>query len=157
MIHDRESHTTADDHAALRLWLRMLTCTTLIEQHIRGRLRETHDMTLPRFDVLAQLARAPDGMRMRELSQRMMVTGGNITGLVTQLEAEGLLARSVSSSDRRARRVKLTGRGQALFARMARAHEGWIVTLMHGLNARETSELHVLLGKLKQAAGSASA
>ena len=83
-----------DDHKTeLRLWLRLLTCTTLIENEVRRRLRDQFGITLPRFDLLAQLDRAPNGMTLGELSQRMMVSNGNITGLVDRLCEQGLILR----------------------------------------------------------------
>ena len=90
---DLESRLTDDDHDALRLWLRLLTCTTADRARHPARLRERFGMTLPRFDLMAQLERHPDGLRMGELSRRLMVTGGNVTGLVDQLVAEGLVER----------------------------------------------------------------
>jgi hypothetical protein len=86
---DSESRTTADDHQALRLWLRLLACTNRVEEPLRKRLREQFDGTsLPRFDLMAQLDRHPQGLKMRELSRRLMVTGGNVTGLVDKQVAE---------------------------------------------------------------------
>ena len=99
---DPESRLADDDHDSLRLWLRLLTCTLMIEKRIRSQLREQFATTLPRFDLMAQLERHPDGLRMGELSQRLMVTGGNVTGLVDQLVAEGLVTRAATSRDRRA-------------------------------------------------------
>jgi hypothetical protein len=90
---DAETRAAADHRGELRLWLRLLTCATLIEGEIRTRLRERFDVTLPRFDLLAQLERAPDGMTLGELSRRMMVSNGNITGLVERLAEQGLLER----------------------------------------------------------------
>ena len=90
---DHEFRAHADQHASLRLWLRLLTCTQLIEKQVRHQLRTEFDTTLPRFDLMAQLERAPDGMKMNELSRRMMVTGGNVTGITDQLVAEGLVER----------------------------------------------------------------
>ena len=97
---DRESGSRADDHRALRLWLRLLTCTQLIEGQVRGRLRERFATTLPRFDLMSQLERHPQGLKMNELSRRMMVTGGNVTGIVDQLAAEGLVERQADAADR---------------------------------------------------------
>src|SRR5512135_2946428 len=84
---DHESRLHDDHHESLRLWLRLLTCTLLIERRIRARLREDFGTTLPRFDLMAQLERNPAGLRMGELSQRLMVTGGNVTGITDQLVA----------------------------------------------------------------------
>jgi|SRR6185369_12500561 len=148
---DRESAARADDHRALRLWLRLLTCSQLIERHVRSRLRSRFATTLPRFDLMSQLERYPAGLKMNELSRRLMVTGGNVTGIVDQLVREGLVERS-ADSDRRAFRVRLTRAGERIFGEMARAHEQWIVELLAGLSRREHAELFKLLARLKQAA-----
>ena len=134
---------------ALRLWLRLLTCTQLIEKQVRSHLRAQFDTTLPRFDLMAQLERAPDGMKMKELSRRMMVTSGNITGITDQLEAEGLVERAEVEGDRRAYLVRLTPKGRQQFNAMAQAHEAWIVDAFASLSARDIQTLHALLGKVK--------
>lgn len=146
---DREARASDDHHAALRLWLRLLTCTMLIEGEIRARLRERFAITLPRFDLMAQLERNPQGLRMRELSRRLMVTGGNVTGLTDQLVAEGLVERLPVPTDRRAFVVRLTRAGKRAFDRMAAEHERWIVELLGGLSENERDRLHALLGRLK--------
>jgi DNA-binding MarR family transcriptional regulator len=147
---DREFIARADDHRALRLWLRLLTCTQLIERRVRSRLRERFATTLPRFDLMAQLARHPEGLKMNELSRLLMVTGGNVTAIVDQLEGEGLVGRLDEPADRRAFRIRLTKAGERSFADMARAHEGWIVELLAGMTRREQDELLRLLAKVKQ-------
>ena len=147
---DLEARAHDEHHDALRLWLRMLTCTQLVEQRVRSRLREQFETTLPRFDLMAQLERAPDGLKMNELSRRMMVTGGNVTGITDQLAGEELVERVPVPGDRRAYRVRLTAKGRKLFADMARAHEAWVVEAFSGLQAREVATLHRLLGKVKQ-------
>ncbi len=146
---DQESRVVAQDHTALKLWLRLLTCTTLIEGSISQRLRRGFASTLPRFDLLAQLYRAPEGLRMSELSRRLMVTGGNVTGLADQLEREGLLLREAVPGDRRVIRLRLTNEGWVRFAEMAAAHESWVVSLISNLSAAEQRTLRTLLGKLK--------
>lgn len=146
---DLETRVTADDHGPLRLWLRLLTCTNLVEQSIRASLRKDFASTLPRFDLLAQLERAESGLRMSELSRRMMVTGGNITALTEQLAQENLVERVVDAEDRRVTTVKLTRIGRKRFAEMARAHEQWIGELTAQLDARDVAALFDLLGKLK--------
>ena len=120
---DHEFRAHADQHASLRLWLRLLSCTNRVEDKIRQNLRESFDITLPRFDLMAQLERHPNGLTMGELSRRMMVTGGNITTIVDQLEKEKLVARAVGLHDRRSYTVKLTKAGRDAFAHMAVAHE----------------------------------
>ena len=147
---DLEARAHAEHPDELRLWLRLLTCTQLIEKQVRTDLREQWGTTLPRFDLMAQLERAPDGLRMNELSRRMMVTGGNVTGITDQLEAEGLVERVEVEGDRRAYRVRLTPRGRRQFNTMAQAHEGWIVDAFAGLDAAEIKTLRTLLGKVKE-------
>lgn len=138
------------DHDALRVWLRLLSCTTLIENQISSRLRGEFDTTLPRFDVLAQLARFPDGLLMSELSQRLMVSNGNITGITDNLERDGLVERILLPADRRARKVRLTDKGRVAFEQMATTHETWITTWLSSLTIEEQQMLYLLLGKLKQ-------
>lgn len=147
---DRETVARPDDHRALRLWLRMLTCTQLIEQRIRNDLRLRFATTLPRFDLMSQLERHPEGLRMNELSRRMMVTGGNVTGITDQLVKEGLVERVPQPADRRAYRVKLTRAGGKAFSEMAREHETWVVEQFAGLTKREHEDLLGLLAKVKQ-------
>jgi DNA-binding MarR family transcriptional regulator len=147
---DHETRATAADHAALRLWLRLLTCTNLIEGQIRSHLRTEFDITLPRFDLMAQLERHPEGLKMGVLSKRMMVTGGNVTGITDQLVAEGLVMREDNPKDRRAYIVKLTPAGRRSFKQMAEAHEKWILELFSGLSEKEVAALHKLLAQLKQ-------
>jgi DNA-binding MarR family transcriptional regulator len=149
MTMDMEARAHSEHHEALRLWLRMLTCTQIVEKQVRGQLRERFDTTLPRFDLMAQLERAPDGLKMNELSRRMMVTGGNVTGITDQLVAEGLVDRVDVAGDRRAYRVRLTPKGRKLFNEMASQHESWIVDAFAGLSEKDIAALHRLLGKVK--------
>ena len=154
---DRETIARADDHRALRIWLRLLTCTQLIERRVRTRLREDFATTLPRFDLMAQLERHPEGLKMGELSRLLMVTGGNVTAIVDQLEKEGLVERLDEPDDRRAFRIRLTRAGDKAFAEMARAHEGWVVEMLEGLSRKEHEELLKLLAKVKSSAAEAVA
>lgn len=146
---DMEVRAHAEHHASLRLWLRLLSATTRIEDTIRQRLREKFDITLPRFDLMAQLEREPQGLSMSELSRRMMVTGGNVTNIVDQLEKELLVQRQMQASDRRSFTVSLTEAGRKAFAVMAQAHEGWVVELLSPLAVPQQEQLHALLGTLK--------
>ena len=147
---DREFIARSGDHRALRIWLRLLTCTQLMERRVRSRLREQFATTLPRFDLMAQLARHPEGLKMNELSRLLMVTGGNVTGIVDQLEGEGLVERVDEPADRRAFRIHLTKAGERSFAEMARAHEEWVVEMLAGMSRKEQDELLKLLAKVKQ-------
>jgi DNA-binding MarR family transcriptional regulator len=147
---DRETIARSDDHRALRIWLRLLTCTQMIERVVRSRLRERFGTTLPRFDLMAQLERTPQGLKMNELSRLLMVTGGNVTTIVDQLEKEGLVERLDEPADRRAFRIRLTRAGERAFAEMASAHEEWVVEMLSGLSRRDQDELLRLLAKAKE-------
>ena len=141
-----------DHHDELRLWLRLLTCTTLIEGEVRRRLRQDFDVTLPRFDLMAQLDKTPDGMTLGELSSRMMVSNGNVTGLVDRLVEQGLLSRRPSPEDRRAQLVSLTAEGRRFFRAMARANGDWIGDMLAELSADDIATLMRLLAKTKASA-----
>jgi DNA-binding MarR family transcriptional regulator len=147
---DAESRATGDDHDALRVWLRLLATTHGIEALVRGRLQARFGITLARFDYLAQLERSPQGLRMRELSERLMVTGGNVTGLTDALEAEGHVVREADPDDRRAFRVRLTPAGRRVFRAMASEHERWIVEIFAQMAPRDVARLRDLLGQVKQ-------
>ncbi len=146
---DMEARAHSEHPEALRLWLRLMTCTPLVETQVRSALREQFDTTLPRFDLMAQLERTPEGLRMNELSRRLMVTGGNVTGITDQLVAEGLVERVPAEGDRRALCVRLTPQGRRQFNEMARAHEAWIVEAFAALGEKDIATLYRLLGKVK--------
>lgn len=139
-----------DDALQVRLWLRMLGCTNAVEARLRCRLQDGFDTTMPRFDALAQLARAPEGMTMGRLSARMMVTKGNITGLVDRLAAEGLVERVAVPGDRRSSVVRLTEDGRRRFAEMAPAMRQWIHALLAEMDRDALEALYGLLGRLRQ-------
>ena len=147
---------TALDHAPaghkddLRLWLRMLSCARLIEAEIRRRLRARFDTTLPRFDFLAQLERAAEGLTPGEISRRMMVTGGNVTGLAARLDEEGLIERRAVHGDRRAVTLRLTPQGRREFSRQSAAHEEWVAELLGGLSATDRASLLRLLDRTRR-------
>lgn len=147
--YDLETRSRDDHHQSLKLWLRMLSCTVMLETEIRSRLRAQFDITLPRFDLMAQLERHPDGLRMGELSKRMMVTRGNITGITDQLEQEKLVLRVAVENDRRAYTVKLTAAGRRAFKRMAIVHEAWIAELFSGLQQEQKNTMFALLSQVK--------
>jgi DNA-binding MarR family transcriptional regulator len=149
VVLDLETRAIQGDHQALRLWLRLLSCTVSIENKIRLRLRREFNTTLPRFDLMAQLERSHDGLRMNELSRRMMVSGGNVTGITDQLELEGLVTREACPWDRRAFTVRLTFSGLKRFRQMAARHEQWVIELLAGLSRDEKETMISALGKVK--------
>ena len=146
---DAETRVARDDHTAIRLWLRMLATNRLVETRTRGLLKERYATTLPRFDLMAQLEREPSGLKMGELSKRMMVTGGNVTGITDGLVREGLVERVPDPDDRRAILVRLTAAGRRNFAAMAAEHERWIVEAFGALTRREVATMATLLARLK--------
>ena len=147
---DYESGVSASDRMELRVWLRLITCFNLLDGAVRQSLHQNHSMTLPRFDVLAQLYRTSAPMSMGELSRRLMVTNANITGLISRLTREGLVDRRPSSQDRRRQIVELTTEGRRLFEAMAEDHRDWLSDMTAGLDHKEMTELFGLLGRLKK-------
>ena len=145
----REARAQSTDHGVVKLWLRLLSCSTQIEQEIRSRLRQRFETTLPRFDYLAQLERYPEGLRMSALSRYLMVSGGNVTGLTDQLVTDGWVQRAPDSSDRRSMIVKLTVAGRKQFLLMAEAHEAWLVEMLDGFGIDQRDALHELLGQFR--------
>ena len=141
--------TVPEAKPELRLWLRLLTCATLIESEVRARLRRHFAVTLPQFDLMAQLDKAPGGLSMGELSRRMMVTNGNVTGIAERLASDGLVTRAPSTTDRRTQMVRLTPAGRRSFRAMARIHEGWIADMLGDLDRSELVALMDGLGHAK--------
>jgi len=139
------------DKLTLRLWLRLLACSTLVEKTIRARLAREFATTLPRFDVLAALERAPAGLQLGELSKSLRVSNGNITGIIARLVAEGMVDRQADESDARVARVSLTPSGREAFLRMSGAHQAWVEALFGGIDGEEQAELLALLSRLRRA------
>lgn len=135
----------------LRVWVRLLRATRAVENEIRERFRREFDVTLPRFDVMAALDRAEEGLTMTALSRALMVSNGNVTGIIERLAADGLVVREIEDADRRAIRVRLTQQGRETFAAMARAHEGWIDDLLSDLTQRDAEALSPHLDRIRRA------
>jgi len=146
---DRESSAGGDVEPAIRVWLRLLTCSTMIEAEVRRLLQREYATTLPRFDALAQLDRAPDGLTMTELSRRMMVTNGNITGVVDRLVADGLVTRHPAPDDRRALIAMLTPRGRKVFGEMTPHHHAEVSRMFDHVPPKELAQIYELLGTVK--------
>ncbi len=152
---DLESSLHQTDKLDVRVWLRLLTCSTMIEQRVRAGLRERFGITLPRFDLLAQLDRAEDGLTMGELSSRLMVSNGNVTGLTDRLVLEGLVSRTPLPGDRRTSLVRLTPKGKAVFDTMTPAHAAWVDDMLGGMDRDDKAALLGLLAKLKASVAAA--
>ena len=131
----RERVTQPASKQRLRLWIRLLRSARAIEGEIRERLRKEFTVTLPQFDVMAALARKEAGMSMTELSRMLMVSNGNVTGIIDRLAAEKLVLRQAPANDRRSYIVRLTPKGAAQFAIIAKAHEGWVDELLLDIDA----------------------
>ncbi|WP_217701515.1 MarR family winged helix-turn-helix transcriptional regulator [Thalassospira lucentensis] len=139
---DQMDNETSDlSKARLRAWLQILKVSRKIEGELREKMRIEFGSTLPRFDVLAALYRERDGMRMSELSKSLMVSNGNVTGIVDRLVSEGLLVRVPVENDRRASIVRLTEAGEKDFAERALVHEAWVSELFSDLSARDADGL----------------
>lgn len=145
------SHAPVPGKQALRLWLRLLTCSNQVEQYVRARLRSEFDITLPQFDVLAVLYAADGPQNMSALSRRLMVSNGNVTGVIDRLVRAGLVERSVPESDRRVQYIALTTEGRRRFAAIAATHEGWIAELFSDLGEAQVERLLGLLNSAKRA------
>jgi DNA-binding MarR family transcriptional regulator len=134
-----------DSKERLRLWIRLLRASRTIEAELRERLKKEFDTTLPRFDVMAALYRAPEGMLMSDLSRFLLVSNGNVTGIIDRLVSEGLVARARRNGDRRTSMVRLTEEGTDAFRAIAAAHETWIGELLRGVSVDETRQLAAML------------
>ncbi|HEY6334908.1 MAG TPA: MarR family transcriptional regulator [Alphaproteobacteria bacterium] len=148
---DYESSARHDDRLELRVWLRLLTCASMIERRVRQRLRGRFGITLPRFDLMAQLDRAPEGLTMGALSRRLMVTNGNVTGLIERMASEGVVERAPAPQDRRVQVVRLTRAGKAAFDAITPDHGDWIEEMTRELSRKDLADLYAILARLKHA------
>lgn len=139
----RETHSKE----ALRLWLRLLSCESVMEHHVRSRLREEFGITLPQFDVLAKLDYVGKALTMSELSNQLMVSNGNITGVVDRLVRDNYVIRQPSPDDRRVQLISLSKEGAEKFAQMAREHETWVEDAFAELDIEELRQTSNLLNK----------
>ena len=148
-------HDGEDSKSRLRLWISLLRSSRRIEIEIKERLRVEFNATLPRFDVMAALFRKSDGMMMSELSRSLMVSNGNVTGIVDRLVKDGLVIRSQRDGDRRTWIIRLTKTGTQYFEKMAKAHEGWIDELLAIYSPDEAEEIISALSNLNSNKGDA--
>lgn len=146
---------STNDHnkESLRTWLRLLSCETVIEQQLRTLLRENFSVTLPQFDVLSELERAGDPLTMSQLSKELMVSNGNVTGVIDRLEKIDYVRRVRAEHDRRIQYIELTSKGRKDFDKMAGQHELWLADLLSDLSLTEMGKLQQLLLKTRQSVG----
>lgn len=144
-----EANNASERLLPLRVWLALFSSTKQIEALVRTNLREAFGSTLPRFDLLSQLYRSPGGLTMGEISARLMVTSGNVTGLIARLVAEGLVDRMQDADDRRIQWVRLTPKGNKVFTSMAPANQAWVTAAMADMDELDLRQLQALLTKLK--------
>jgi len=147
-----KSKDSAAEHSkeSLRTWLRLLSCETVIEQRLRTLLRENFSVTLPQFDVLSELERAGDPLTMSQLSKELMVSNGNVTGVIDRLEKSGFAMRVRGEHDRRVQYIELTTKGRKEFSKIASQHERWLADLLSDLSLTEMGKLQDLLLKTRQ-------
>jgi DNA-binding MarR family transcriptional regulator len=135
---------------SLRLWLRLLSCALVVEKRIRNKLKDDFDTTLPRFDVMAALQRSTEGLTMGELSHSIMVSNGNVTGVVSRLIADKMVERAPSQTDKRIVKVALTRKGREAFSRMAAEHERWIDQTFADLSDKQITDLLARLAEVRR-------
>ncbi|MFC3050642.1 MarR family winged helix-turn-helix transcriptional regulator [Kordiimonas pumila] len=145
-VSDQDVHSISKER--LRLWLRLLQVNKIIENEIREFLRTEHDTTLPRFDVMAALYKMKKGAKMSELSQALMVSNGNVTGIIDRLVTEGLVIRAAIEGDRRSTRVQLTNAGKKRFEKQAAAHEAKVNELFSAVNYDDAAGIITRLDRL---------
>ena len=138
---------------SLRTWLRLLSCEAVIEQQLRSLLRQKFAITLPQFDVLSELERAGDPLTMSQLSKELMVSNGNVTGVIDRLEKSGFVKRERAEHDRRVQYIDLTKKGRRDFNKMAASHERWLAEMLSGLSPTDMKNLQRLLLKARQSVG----
>ena len=146
-LEDELSASTSKTH--LRLWLKMLKASRLIENELRERLRVEFNTTLPQFDVMAALYRADHGLKMSKLSGELKVSNGNVTGIIDRLVKDNLVERVPVAGDRRAMIVRLTQKGNTSFKVMAEVHEAWVSELMSSVSMNEADQLMKTLGAIE--------
>jgi DNA-binding MarR family transcriptional regulator len=147
----RKPRAQKSNSLELRIWLRLLGCTNIISRHLRHNLKNLYSLTLPRFDLLAQVGRAPLGPSLGELSRRLLVTKGNVTDIVARLEAEKLVERRRDETDGRIQYAFLTDAGDKLLNRILPMHEEWLRDLLRGMSRQDMTTLYEALGILATA------
>jgi len=145
----QDEHYSQSKRNALRAWLKLLSTSNQIRKTLQSRLTAKHGMSLARFDILANLYRAPAaGLRLSTLSDQLMVSNGNVTQVLAPLVNDGLVGKEKAEDDARASIVKLTPTGLKAFEAMAKDHASWVEELLGDLVSEEQLQLTELLGKI---------
>ncbi len=152
LMNNKEKNEHPRSKEAIRTWLRLLSCESVIERELRSQFRENFKITLPQFDVLSELERTGNPMTMSELSRELMVSNGNVTGVIDRLEKGGLVSRTRAEHDRRVQYIALTVEGRRRFDEMAGRHEEWLNELFSELSQSDMTELQSLLLKARNSA-----
>lgn len=152
---------TSHSKQSLRVWLRLAACNRIIEARIRRSFEVNFSTTLPRFDVLATLDHALSttgkGLTMGELSKRLLVSNGNVTGIVNRLAGENYIRKTKQRADGRSHLVEFTPKGKKYFAELANAHEKWIDEILFEMSDEEMGSILPTLGKMKAILGNNNA
>ncbi len=140
-------HLSVRDKSGIVLWLRLVKCYNLAMRAVRNRLKG--ELTLPQFDVLTQLSRNDEGLNFSQLSELLLVTAGNLTGIIERMVKQGLVAKQVNPEDRREVFLKLTPQGRELCDKLIPQHEQEVLTMLSDLPEASIDSLKQQLGMLR--------
>lgn len=149
MCADVETRLNESDSDSLRLWLRLNSCNNQVQNYIREKMRQEFNLTLPRFDLMAQLIGHKNGLKMGEISERLMVSNGNTTSIVLQLEKDGLVERLINQEDRRSTLIRLTTKGTKLYNKINKSYAQWLEDIFAIVSTVQYKRLHKDLSDLK--------
>ncbi len=147
---DNENAENDTDTKKLGLWLRLITNSNIVEKKIRNLFRSEFGVTLPRFDLMSALYREQGGLTMGELSRRLLVSNGNVTGIVERLQKEDMVKRWVLPTDRRIYSVGLTPKGRIEFKRMADRHKEWIADIFRDLKDDDLAQMIPMMDRMRE-------
>ncbi|MBX7153230.1 MarR family transcriptional regulator [bacterium] len=131
---------------ALTMWVKLARAFSVFNKRTHEHIR-TFGLTQPQFGVLECLGHLGP-MTTGDLCKKMLVSGGNMTVVIDNLEKEGLVGRERGDKDRRSVMIQLTPKGKKLFLRIFAKHAGYITTLVSVLTPDEQEQLGRLLKKL---------
>ncbi len=134
----------------LRTWVQLVRIFHRLQRRLELAL-EAHGLSLAQFDVLATIA-AAEGPSQQELAERLLVTKGNICGLVDRMQASGLVERRSDPDDRRTNRMYLTRSGKSLLSRAAPGQLAMVKKFLGALTAAELQRLFDYFDRIEEAA-----